>query len=464
MKGILILGGMALFCAVAGAQTLHGPNVNPSNLAVLVEWEKFTGRQADIIGDNLSADSWAVFREAPSYREEGQKSAIAEQLRRWQSAFDGNGILEEGEGAEPYLGQPLGSLSDYAVELALPMFPNRMLNQQGELVASSTVGDRWQMGDRDNRHHREAKKAFQALAVALVDSGMAEAHLRLAWEFTGDWFPWGIDPNGGESMGTAADFKACWKFIYLAMEEVNPKFQWVWNATVGFDHFDPREAFPHYPEERFSNYLDNEDKTLVDFISADIYDADGECYYRVDNPEDEGFEFTPGFWNRHEEERKLAFEHFRTKVFEGRGNRAEEGESATYGLRYFKELADEKELPLVISEWGPWANYVPQRNSKEGKFLRSGAFGGDDHPEFIDAFFKWMEENEIGYAALFEFYNGGEGDIVDHTLVPGYWNTPREGRPRVSLYPEGSPFAKVTDQLHPRAAQAYLRNLNEAQK
>ena len=119
------------------------------------------------------------------------------------------------------------------------MFPNLMKNEEGALVKAFTVKDRWQMGESENRHHKEARRAFQALAVALVKSGMAEARLRLGWEFVGDWFPWGIDPEGGEMMGTAEQYKACWKFIYLTMEEVNPKFEWVWCSTVGYDHFDP---------------------------------------------------------------------------------------------------------------------------------------------------------------------------------------------------------------------------------
>lgn len=459
MRFFLFFAFMALFGTSARAQVLHGPNVNPSNLAVLVEWEKFTDRQADIIGDNLSADSWEVFRDAPAFRQEGAKGAMAEQLRRWHNAFDGNGVLEGSEGAPATLGSPRGPLSEYVIELAIPIFPGRMKNDEGRLVASKNVSDRWRMGESSNRHHREARKAFQALATALVECGMAEARLRLGWEFSGDWFPWGIDPHGGETMGTAEEFKACWKFIYLAMEEVNPKFQWVWCSTVGYDHFDPTAAFPFYPDEEFIHGSDRVDRTLVDLVSADIYDADGECYYRPDRPEEREFQLVPGYWNAHPEEREVAFQRFFKKVFEGRGHQAAEGQSDTYGLRFFKDFAQEKGLPFVISEWGPWANYVPARNSSEGRMLRSAGFGGDDNPEFIDAIFQWANENQVGYAVLFEFYNGGEGDTVDHTLLPGYWNSLQEGRPRVSLYPESSSYSRITDQLHPRAAKAYLRNL-----
>ena len=454
-----------LWAGLLRGDTLQGPNLNPANLPILVEWEKFTGQQAGVIGDNLSADSWAIFREAPTYREEGQKGAMAEQLRRWANAFDGNGIIEGGEEAPPYSGSPKGALSDYVVELAIPMFPNRMENREGTLVSAMTVDDRWAMGEPENRHHEEAADAFRALAVALVKSGMSEARLRLGWEFSGDWFPWGIDPEGGEAMGTAEQYKACWKFIYLTMEEVNPKFTWVWCSTVGYDHFDPSAAFPEYPDDSFLNASDQEDKILADFVSVDVYDADGAAYYLPDDPEGDDYELVPGYWNAHEEKRKAAYERFVEKIFEGRGHHAKGGESSIYGMRYFKELADEKGLPLVVSEWGPWANWVPTRNwneeSGKEKFLRSAAFGGDDNPLFIDGFFRWAEENEVGYSILFEFYNGGEGDTVDHTLLPRYWNTPQEGRPRVSLYPETSPYSRVTDQLHPQAAEAYLRNLKK---
>lgn len=459
----MLLGG--LFAGLVSGETLHGPNVNPSNMAVLVEWEKFTGQKADIIGDNLSADRWQVYKEALTFSEEGRKGAMAEQLRRWESAFDGDGVIEYGEGAQHYLGRPKGALHDYVVELAIPMFPNRLESIEGGLIDAGAVADRWQMGFPESRHHEEAKDAFRALAVALVKSGMSEARLRLGWEFVGDWFPWGIDPEGGETMGTAEQYKACWKFIYLTMEEVNPKFTWVWCSTVGFDHFDPSAAFPEYPDDAFGNASDQKDKVLADFVSVDVYDADGECYYEPDDPEEADYKLVPGYWNAHDERRKVAYEKFVWKVFEGRGHQATGEESSIYGMRYFKELADEKGLPFVVSEWGPWANWVPTRNWREGsdkeKFLRSAAFGGDDNPLFIDGFFQWAEENEVGYSVLFDFYNGGEGDTVDHTLLPGYWNTRREGRPRVSLYPEGSPYSQVTDQLHPRAAKAYLRNLKK---
>ncbi len=81
MKVLIFLSCFSLF-AFCRAEPLHGPNVNPANLPVLIEWEKFTGRKADIIGDNFSAHTWSVFHEALEFRESGQTSAIAEQLRR----------------------------------------------------------------------------------------------------------------------------------------------------------------------------------------------------------------------------------------------------------------------------------------------------------------------------------------------------------------------------------------------
>ena len=447
------LGG--LLASSLNAEPKAGVNVNPANLAVLLEWEKFTGRQAEVIGDNLSADSWAVYLQAASFQSRNPEGAIAQQLYRWASAFDGSGILESAEGGRPYPGKPLGDLEDYVVELAIPIFPSRLEDEQGDLVAATSLSDRWQMGDENNRHHREAKKAFRALAKALVAAGMEDARLRLGWEFTGDWFPWSIDPNAGELAGSAEQFKDCWKFIYLTMEEVNPKFKWVWCGSIGFDHFDPTPAFPQYPGERFTNHEDNQDKMLVDFVGADLYDADGEVYYRE--------ELMPGYWNAHEGERKKAFEKFTWKVMEGKGSRAGAEDSKIYGLRYFQMLAQEKGLPFVVSEWGLWANFVPVSHSKpsENKWLRSGAFGGDDNPDFITGFFDWTRANKVESTILFEFYNGGQGDTIDHTLLPSFWNTEQEGRPRVSAYPESSPFFKIKNQLHPQAARAYLQELSK---
>ena len=459
MKKIFILGFLVLL-GICSGEILHGPNVNPSNFAVLMEWEKYTGRKADVIGDNFSANTWGVYREAPRFREKRQKNAMAEQLSRWADAFDGDGFLDDKESSNLYFGKPKGALSDYVIELAIPMFPNFLEDEHGNMVDSATVSDRWEMGSPSNRHYREAKRAFQALASALVSSGLSEANIRLAWEFSGDWFSWGIDPKGGAQAGTPQQFKDCWKFIYLTMEEVNPKFSWGWCSTVGYDHFDPSDAFPEFPGVNFPDRADQKDKILVDYISVDIYDSDGESYYKRSGLEHEGGSPMLGYWNTHDKERAAAFDSFRKKVFEGKGHLAGEGESKAYGLRYFKEFAQRKKLPFGISEWGPWANYVPAtRGGQNANLLRSAIFGGDDNPDFVNGLFQWVRENDVKSAVLFEFYNGGEGDVVDHTLLPEYWNSAREGRPRLSFYPKGTKYAEITNQSHPRAAEAYLQNL-----
>ena len=54
----------------------------------------------------------------------------------------------------------------------------------------------------------------------------------------------------------------------------------------------------------FAIQLDQKDKILADFVSVDVYDADGECYYRPDDPEGDDYELVPGYWNAHEEEEK----------------------------------------------------------------------------------------------------------------------------------------------------------------
>ena len=183
MKVLIFLSCFSLF-AFCRAEPLHGPNVNPANLPVLIEWEKFTGRKADIIGDNFSAHTWSVFHEALEFRESGQTSAIAEQLRRWADAFDGDRIIRDAESAAPYYGKPRGALSDYIIEMSVPIFPGLLLNREGEMVDASTVSDRWEMGEKSNRHHKAAREAFRSLAKALVSNGMGGARIRLGWEFS----------------------------------------------------------------------------------------------------------------------------------------------------------------------------------------------------------------------------------------------------------------------------------------
>jgi len=92
-----------LFTAVALGVTaygepLHGPNVNPSNLSVLTEWENFVGEPAGIIGDNLSANGWDVFLESGRFVENGPLPAMANALQRWVHAFDGDPSTGQNEG------------------------------------------------------------------------------------------------------------------------------------------------------------------------------------------------------------------------------------------------------------------------------------------------------------------------------------------------------------------------------
>ena len=445
-----------LFSSGAGyaGQTLHGPNVNPANMAVLFAWEDVVGTQAGMIGDNLWAATWEDFEKAGSFAGGGTaEGLIAIQLARWVDAFDGDGVVEADFTFPRVEGNPKGELSSYMTEFAIQMFPERMEDVDGNLVEARFVADRWDMWQPDNRHYPAARNAFQKLAEGLVAAGLEKAHLRLAWEFTGYWYPWGLAPSTSPQPGDPEDFKQCWKFIFETMEAVSPDFEWGWCAHIGYDDFDPVVAFPEFTDGGTTT-------VLVDYISVHIYDVDGMSYYRNDNPNDPNFQLTPDYWNERPDEQRAAFGSFYERMMEGDGDLPVPGNATrNVGLRYFKELADAKGLRFSFSEWGLWANYVLAAGSDPAVYLRSNGFSGDDNPFFINGLFDWMEANDVYSAAQFEFYLGEGFYLVDHSLLPDFWGEPVRDRPLHVVYPDDPEYSGTDDQTHPKAAAAFYARL-----
>jgi len=96
---------------------------------------------------------------------------------------------------------------------------------------------------------------FSTLAQNLVGDGVANAILRLGWEFNGYWFPWSVATAGG-----AANFAAYWRQIVTAMRAVpGEHFQFLWNPNgPSPTNYTPAQAYPG--------------DAYVDYVGTDVYD------------------------------------------------------------------------------------------------------------------------------------------------------------------------------------------------
>jgi hypothetical protein len=99
---------------------------------------------------------------------------------------------------------------------------------------------------------------WTALAQNLVNNGLSTAHLRLGWEFDGDWFPWGAPPGSG----LESSFVGCFRDVVLAMRAAAPSahFSFVWNLGTRFNND--------------TTYLANTwpGGDVVDYVGISLYD------------------------------------------------------------------------------------------------------------------------------------------------------------------------------------------------
>jgi hypothetical protein len=99
---------------------------------------------------------------------------------------------------------------------------------------------------------------FATLAQNLIGDGEANAILRLAWEFNGNWFTWSV-----QNKADAANFVQFWRQIVTTMRAVpGARFKFFWTPNCGgsFDYsaYTPDET---YPGDAYVNY-----------IGSDVYD------------------------------------------------------------------------------------------------------------------------------------------------------------------------------------------------
>lgn len=215
---IALAAALAGLAGTAGATEIgayRGPGCNGRE--AMGVFEGFLGRKAERTVDALNQESWAEM-----------KSSIPWIARCWR----GSGI---------------------GLTLSVPMLPR---DGSGTLAEGAA-------GAYD--------AIFISTARALVQNGLADAVIRIGWEFNGDWMPWAAahDPEG---------YKAYFRRIVGIMRETpGQKFRFEWCPNHGRKAMDPTDAYPgddvvdiigmdvyaetwgvdgSGPEERFQYYLD----------------------------------------------------------------------------------------------------------------------------------------------------------------------------------------------------------------
>lgn len=159
-------------------------------------------------------------------------------------------------------------------------------------------------------------------------SGKGTSYIRFAHEFNGDWWPHRWMVTGAE----AADFVTAWRRFRALQQEIFPESRLVWcpnDGTSGANNLDVREAWP------------GDDQ--VDVVGVDSYN------------------WWPFVTNADEFEAKIVMT---------------DSNGGPHGLETWRQFAEQKGLPLAISEWASNA-------------IDSGG-GGGDAPGYMEAFHAWL--------------------------------------------------------------------------
>ncbi len=101
---------------------------------------------------------------------------------------------------------------------------------------------------------------FRRLARELRKTGQGNAILRLGWEFSGGWYPWGVSTDS-----EARTFARYWRQIVTTMRAVSPELQFDWNPAHGWKPFKIALAYPG--------------NSFVDYIGYDVYDQGWQSDY-----------------------------------------------------------------------------------------------------------------------------------------------------------------------------------------
>lgn len=192
---------------------------------------------------------------------------------------------------------------------------------------------------------------WRTIGQRLVDLGMADAVIRLGWEFNGGWYCWTIDP-GGKAARTGAgskNFVKAWRHAVDAMRSApGQSFAFDWNVSAGPTSTVPTGAdpTPAYPGDGY-----------VDVVGADVYD--------VSYAPDRGTPQQRWGW-----------------IVHGIGD-------FHRGLAYWDAFARKHHKPMSFPEWG-----LVDGTSE-------GESGGGDDPYFIEQMHAWIQSHNVYYESYF---------------------------------------------------------------
>ena len=202
---------------------------------------------------------------------------------------------------------------------------------------------------------------YRELAQRLVDSGQADATIRLGWEF-----------NLASSRWSSADpkaFVAYWRQVVTTMRaQPGQRFRFDWNPNNGAgDH----DAVGYYPGD-----------DLVDEIGVDAYDVAGAP---GSYPYPPGCD--PACRLRHERQA------WSTGIYGG-----------PRGLRFWSRFAAAHDRPLALPEWGLWS--------------RDDGQGGGEDPYYLRQMAAFIADpvNDVSYQSYFEF----DGPDGTHRLMTDF--------------------------------------------
>jgi len=208
----------------------------------IASFEKFVGRKVERTVDALNQQTWSELR-----------SSIPWVISCWK----GSGI---------------------ALTLSVPMLTFRDPGTLAEGVA----------GKYDD--------VFSKTAQKLVADGYANAVIRIAWEFNGDWMPWRADRD------PAAYVQYFQRIVRLMRATPGQQFKFEWTPNHGRHKIDPSSV---YPGDDF-----------VDIIGMDVYDE---------------------IWSENFRDPVKRWEYYRDQPF---------------GLKWHRDFAVSHGKPIAYSEWG----------------------------------------------------------------------------------------------------------------
>jgi len=137
---------------------------------------------------------------------------------------------------------------------------------------------------------------FLTTARQLIANGYADAVVRIAWEFNGDWMPWRADKD-------PQNYVAYFRRIVSLMRSVpGQKFKFEWTPNHGRHKIDPTKVYPG--------------DDCVDIIGMDVYDE---------------------IWNEGMRDPVARWAYYRDQPF---------------GLAWHRDFAAAHGKPLAFSEWG----------------------------------------------------------------------------------------------------------------